>query len=231
MTDRHKVWYLQRIDLFASLTAAEIEEIAQLLGDQRIPAGTELLGDCPGDQVCLIKDGAVRIHAGDPRHPVTLALLGPGKLFGHSATIGDTDPHLRATTLTPAYVCFASWSAVMEVFVHYPDVMVKMIAALAEGLFRAETWRTRLGMASPCQRLAALLVDLAAEFGEPTATGRRIPFRLRQVDLARMVGLSRETVSRQMAEFGRRGWVVREGGLLVLRDHDALVACGDTDSA
>ncbi len=230
MNARHKVWYLRRIDLFASATDAEIEEIAQLLGDHHLPAGTELLTDRQSDRVCLIKGGAVRVHAGDARHPVTLALLGPGKVFGLSATVGDHDPQTRVTTLTPAYVCFASWSALMQVFVQYPHVMVKMVSALADGLLRAETWRTRLGMASPCHRLASLLVELADEFGEPTATGWRIRFRLAQTDLASMVGLSRETVSRQMAEFGRQGWLARENGLLILRDREALAACGDTDA-
>lgn len=228
MHDRHKVWYLRRVDLFRSATDAEIEEIAQLLGDHHIPAGTELLTDRQSDRVCIIKEGAVRIHAGDAGHPVTLALLGPGKVFGLSATSGDHDPQTRVTTLTPSYVCFASWSALMQVFVHYPQVMVKVVSALADGLFRAETWRTRLGMASPCHRLASLLVDLADEFGEPTATGRRMRFRLSQTDLASMVGLSRETVSRQMAEFGRQGWIARDNGLLVLRDSEAVAACGDT---
>jgi len=226
MNDRHKVWYLRHIDLFASVTDAEIEEIAQLLGDYHMPAGTPLLRDRQCNRVCLIKEGAVRIHAGDSRHPVTLALLGPGKVFGLSATVGDSDSHTQATTLIPSYVCFASWSAMMDVFIQYPQVMVKMTSALADGLFQAETWRARLGMSSPCHRLASLLVELCDEFGEPTATGRRIRFRLTQTDLGRMIGLSRETVSRLMAEFARQGWIVREKGLLILRDYDSLAACG-----
>ncbi len=221
MNDRQKVWYLRRVDLFASATDAEIEAIARLLGDHHLPAGTELLRDRHGDGVCLIKDGVVRIHAGDARHPVTLALLGPGKVFGVSETVGDNDPQTRATTVIPSYVCFASWPAMMQVFTQYPQVMVKMVSALAEGLFRAETWRARLGISAPSQRLTSLLIELADEFGEPTTTGRRIPFRLTQTDLARMAGLSRETVSRQMADFGRHGWVARENGLLILPDREA----------
>lgn len=231
VNDRQKVWYLRHIDLFASVTDADIEEIAQLLGDHHMPAGTQLLSDLQRDGVCIIKDGAVRIHSGDSRHPVTMALLGPGKVFGLSATVGDNDPHTQATTLIPSYVCFASWSAMMDVFIRYPHVMVKMTSALADGLFQAETWRARLGMSSPCHRLASLLVELCEEFGEPTATGRRIRFRLTQTDLGRMVGLSRETVSRLMAEFGRQGWIVREKGLLILRDYDSLAACGGEPDA
>lgn len=231
INDRQKVWYLRHIDLFASVTDAEIEEIAQLLGDHHFPAGTPLLSDRHRNRIYLIKEGAVRIHAGDSRHPMTLALLGPGKMFGLSTTVGDNHPHTQATTLIPSYVCFASWSAMMDVFVRYPHVMVKMTSALADGLFQAETWRARLGLSSPCHRLASLLLELGDEFGEPTAAGRRIRFRLTQTDLGRMVGLSRETVSRLMAEFARQGWIVRDKGLLILRDDVSLAACGDSDAA
>ena len=67
-----------------------------------------------------------------------------------------------------------------------------------------------------------MLLELDDEFGEPAALGRRIPFRLTRADLAGMVGVSRETASRLMTEFGRAGWVGRDGGLLFVRDREAL---------
>lgn len=233
MNDRKKVWYLRRVDLFASLTDGEIEEIAELLGDHHVPAGCELLGEFERSDrlvIVIVKEGAVRLQSGDSGQRVSLALLGPGRVFGFSSTVGNETPKTYATTLAPSYVCFTSWSKMMEVFVRYPQVMVKMTAALAELLFEAETWRARFGMSSPDHRLANLLVELSDEFGEQMTTGRRIRFRLTQIDLGSMVGLSRETVSRLMAEFGRQGWVAREEGLVVVRDRDALAACrGDID--
>jgi CRP/FNR family transcriptional regulator len=231
MDDRKKVWYLRRVDLFASLTDGEIGEIAELLGDHHIPTGHDLLGDTHrSDKLILVKEGAVRLQTCDSGQRVSLALLGPGRVFGFSSIVGDDSPLMSATTLAPSYVCFTSWSKMMDVFMRYPQVMVKMTAALAELLFEAETWRARLGMSSPGHRLANLLVELSDEFGEQTIAGRRISFRLTQIDLGSMVGLSRETVSRLMAEFGRQGWVAREEGLLVVRDRAALRNCrGDID--
>lgn len=222
MDDQKKVWYLRRLDLFTSMTDAEIEEIARLLDDHHVAPGVELLGKRHRDQVYLVKAGAVRLHAGNSRQSVTLALLGPGRIFGLSSTIGDTDPLIGATTLVPSYVCFATWPKMMEVFVQRPEVMLKVTHALAEQVFRAEYWRGRLGLGSPRLRLADLLLELSDEFGEPTTRGHRIRFRLTQADLGRMIGLSRETVSRLMAEFDRQGWVERDEGLLLVRDRSAL---------
>ncbi len=220
--DQKKVWYLRHIDLFASMTDEEVEEIAHLLGDHHIPAGVPLLDHRDRDRVYLIKEGVVRLHTSDSRHQVTLALLPPGRMFGLSSTVGDADRTINATTLVPSYICFATWAKMVEVFARYPEVMLQLLRSLTEQVFRTETWRTRLGMTSPTARLADLLLELSEEFGETSETGRRIRFRLTQADLARMIGVSRETVSRIMVEFSRAGWVARESGRLVVRDRDAL---------
>ncbi len=222
--DRRKVWYLRRLDLFAAMTDEEVEAIARLLDDHHLPAGVGLLGDRRRERAYLIKEGAVRLHAGGPTRPVTLALLGPGRVFGLSAVIGDEDPTVGAMTVAPSYVCFATWPKLLEVLALHPQAMLRMTQGLAEQVFRAETWRGRLGMAAPRARLADLLLELGDEFGEATETGWRVPFRLTQADLARMIGASRETASRLMGEFARAGWVTRERGLLTVRDRAGLAA-------
>jgi len=225
MSDDHgkKIWYLRRINLLASMTDEEIDMTARLFVDQQFPAGVELLGGRQPDQVYLVKEGAVRLYGGHPRQ-VTLALLSPGRLFGRSYATGDDIPKLGAVTLVPSYLCFATGARLLDAFVHHPEVMLQLTRALAEQVFRTAGWLERIGVASPRSRLASLLVELGDEFGEPVDTGRRIPFRLTRADLAGMVGVSRETASRLMTEFGRAGWAGQDGGLLLVRDREALAA-------
>ena len=99
MSEQKKVWYLRRLDLFLSLTDEEVEAIASLLDDHEIPAGAELLRDRKRDRIYLVKQGAVRLYVGDQRRQVTLALLGPGRLFGLSATFGEDNPAIGAATM------------------------------------------------------------------------------------------------------------------------------------
>ena len=222
MSEQKKVWYLRRLDLFLSLTDEEVEAIASLLDDHEIPAGAELLRDRKRDRIYLIKQGAVRLYVGDQRRKVTLALLGPGRLFGLSATFGEDDPAIGAVTLEPAYICFATWPKLLHVFGRHPEVMLRMTTALAEQLFFAETWVERLRGRSPRVRLADLLLELCDQFCDSANAGNRIRFRLTQADLARMLNVSRETVSRLMGEFNQTGLVNREDGLLVVRNRVAL---------
>jgi CRP/FNR family transcriptional regulator len=216
MSQTRKVWYLRRLDLFASMTDPEIAELAALLDDHLVPPGIELLGSRRHDQVYLIKHGAVGITTGEGRRAVTVALLGPGRLFGLSASTGTDDPTIAATTLVPTYVCVATWGRLVDVMVRHPAVLLKLVGSLAHQVFQVETWRERHAERAPAQRLDALLHDLADEFGEPVDGGLRLPFRLSRADLARMVGLSRETTSRLMAGFERSGRVRQEAGRIVM---------------
>lgn len=227
----NKVWYLRHLDLFLSLTDQEIEEIARALDDHHIPAGAELIHDRKRERIYLIKTGAIRLYTEERGQQITLAILGAGRLFGLSSSFGHANKIIGAVTLEPSYICFASLPKLLELFSRFPDVMVRMTAALAEQIFLAETWIERATAVSPRTRFASLLLDLCEEFGEPIEGGRRIKFRLTQADLARMINLTRETVSRVSAEFARAGWLDRSGGRMIIRDQAALerVARGAED--
>lgn len=219
-----KVWYLRQLDLLATMTDTEIEELARQLDSHLFPAGVELLAHRDHDRVYLIKEGAVRISADE----LTLAILGVGRLFGLSSLVGEARPPIRARILVPSYVCVTTWPRLMEVLARHPAALLQVLEALAEQLIRAETWVEWFHAAPSRARLARLLRELSDEFGEPVPAGpgQRIPFRLTQADLGRMVGVSRETASRLLAEFGRAGWVRRKDGFLIVADELGLTGDG-----
>ena len=75
----------------------------------------------------------------------------------------------------------------------------------------------------PFQLLVAkALLDLADRFGSPTDDGVHVPHDLTQEELAQLVGASRETVNKSLAEFVSRGWIRLEGRAVTLLDVDRL---------
>src|SRR5699024_4971965 len=56
-------------------------------------------------------------------------------------------------------------------------------------------------------RVAKALLDLADRFGRPTADGLLVAHDLTQEELAQLVGASRETVNKALAEFVQRDWL------------------------
>lgn len=222
-----KVWYLRHLDLFRSLTDADVDEIGGLLDDHYIPAGAELLHDRRRERLYLVKTGAVAIYTNPYR--VTLGLLGPGRLFGLSSTFGDASPMIGATTLEPSSICFTTWSKLQhDVFVQRPDVMLRMIQALMELAFAAETGVA--GGISTRQRLAKLLIEVCADFSDAGESGRRVRFRLGHADLASMINVARETVGRLLTEFTHAGIVGRDRGCLIIRDVERLVLLAEGEA-
>ncbi|HBY96287.1 MAG TPA: hypothetical protein DEP84_20425 [Chloroflexi bacterium] len=219
-----KVWYLQRLDLFLSLTEQEIEEIASGLNDYYVPTGAELFHERQREAIYLIKEGAVQLYTHHEQHRATLALLGPGRLFGLSEDFGESRSMIGATALEPSYICSATWPQILQLFGRFPDVMGKMTQALIEQIFYAETWLERRNVSPPRVRLAELLLELCDDFGQPSELGIKLKFRLTQRDIGGMLNLSRETISRLIGQFRRAGWIGRQRGLLIIRDRGALQA-------
>jgi len=67
-------------------------------------------------------------------------------------------------------------------------------------------------------RVAKALLDLAARFGVPAEDGLRVTHDLTQEELAQLVGASRETVNKALADFAARGFLRLEGRAVVILD-------------
>ena len=73
-------------------------------------------------------------------------------------------------------------------------------------------------------RVAKALLDLADRFGRTADDGVHVHHDLTQEELAQLVGASRETVNKALADFASRGWLRLEPRSVVIMDVERLVA-------
>ena len=71
-------------------------------------------------------------------------------------------------------------------------------------------------------RVAKALLDLAERFGSQDRDGLHVHHDLTQEELAQLVGASRETVNKALADFAQRGWLRIEAKAVVILDMDRL---------
>src|SRR6266542_2219694 len=71
-------------------------------------------------------------------------------------------------------------------------------------------------------RAAKALIDLSTRFGVPSEEGIHVTHDLTQEELAQLVGASRETVNKALADFASRGWLRLEGKGVVILDKERL---------
>ena len=80
---------LRSMDIFQDLPEDRLQEIAALLEEQRVPAGTTLFreGDV-GDSMLIVTAGRVRISTRDSAgRELTLAIFGDGEFFGETGVL------------------------------------------------------------------------------------------------------------------------------------------------
>src|SRR4029079_2821435 len=92
-----------------------------------------------------------------------------------------------------------------------PDVSMHMLQALARRLRRANDVVADLVFTDVPGRVAKNPLDLAARFGEQERDGLHVHHDLTQEELAQLVGASRETVNKALADFAGRGFLRLEG--------------------
>ena len=71
-------------------------------------------------------------------------------------------------------------------------------------------------------RVAKALLDLGERFGQSMPDGLHVTHDMTQEELAQLVGASRETVNKALADFASRGWLRLESRSVVLLDVERL---------
>jgi CRP-like cAMP-binding protein len=99
---------------------------------------------------------------------------------------------------------------------------VSLLAALARRLRRTNEALADLVFSDVPGRVAKALLELGSKFGEDTPEGLLVHHELTQEELAQLVGASRETVNKALADFSQRGWIRIEQRSVTLLDVDRL---------
>ena len=97
-----------------------------------------------------------------------------------------------------------------------------LLQALAKRLRRINEVKADLVFTDVPGRVAKALLDLAERFGVPTPAGIQVNHDLTQEELAQLVGASRETVNKALADFAARGWLQLAAKSVLLTDVDRL---------
>jgi len=103
-----------------------------------------------------------------------------------------------------------------------PEVAAALLMALARRLRRTNEAMADLVFSDVPGRVAKALMDLGEKFGAVTPDGLMVTHDMTQEELAQLVGASRETVNKALADFSQRGWIRIEQRSVTLLDVERL---------
>jgi CRP-like cAMP-binding protein len=104
----------------------------------------------------------------------------------------------------------------------HPEVSLQLLGRLAQRLRRTNEAVGDLVFSDVPGRVAKALIDLGTRFGTTKDDGLHVNHDLTQEELAQLVGASRETVNKALADFAGRGWLRLEARAVVVLDYERL---------
>ena len=206
--------------MFRGMSEAETADLTSRLRSFDFSRGEILFREGePGDRLYIIGSGKIKLgrRAADGRENL-LAVLGPGEMLGEMTLFDPGARTATATAVAETTVYELSHGDLVEWIKVHPAVATHLLASLAARLRRADESLGDLVFSDVPGRVAKALLDFAKRFGEKSPEGLRVAHDLTQEELAQLVGASRETVNKALADFAARGWVKREGRAIVLKD-------------
>jgi CRP/FNR family transcriptional regulator len=215
---------LRRAPLFEALDdegtkalRAGVTEVALAWGERLFDEGDA------GDRLYVVLDGKVKLTrtSADGRENL-ISLIGPGEMFGELSLFDPRPRTMSASAVTDIRLAALAHDDLRSWLNGRPDVAMHLLAALARRLRRTNEVMSDLVFTDVPGRVAKALLDLAARFGTRQEDGLQVNHDLTQEELAQLVGASRETVNKALADFVARGWIQLHPKSVLLIDPERM---------
>jgi cAMP-binding proteins - catabolite gene activator and regulatory subunit of cAMP-dependent protein kinases len=215
---------VRKAPLFAALDDEAAAALMESMTTSHLDRGNILFreGD-QGDRLYVIGEGKIKLGltSVDGRENL-LAILGPGEMFGELSLFDPGPRTATATAIAETQLLALGHEDLDSFLLGRPAVAANLLTALARRLRRANETLADLVFTDVPGRVAKALLDLSIRFGRPAEDGILVAHDLTQEELAQLVGASRETVNKALADFASRGWIHLEARAVVLTDVERL---------
>lgn len=209
---------------FCQLTDTVLKDFEQIRSSSVYPAGALLFVEkqkCRG--VYVLCEGEVKLSITSREgRTMIVKIAKAGEMLGLLAMVSCNAYEVTAETLRPSQVVFLHREDFLRFIAEHHEAHQNMVNQLSSQ-YRAvcEHLRT-IGLTSTVpEKLAKLLLDWSA--GSKTTNGvTKMKLPLTHEEIGECIGVTRETVSRTLAEFKQRHLITTQGSTLVISDRAAL---------
>lgn len=215
--------------LFVNLSLEELDQIAPSVPDFTLTAGESLYetGDRP-NALFIVRRGVVKLeqYLSDGAYRI-VRLARRSDLLAMESLLETPCDH-TAVALTEVEVCRVPLPVVRLVMRRQDWLATQMIRHWHQAVRRADDWLTHYSTGSARQRMARLLADLHDLAAHDDAARPAVELPSRD-DVGAILGITKETASRLIADFRRAGLLRNAGHRHVLVDRAALAAVAAID--
>ena len=207
---------LKSVPLFASFSDEQLRTLVGVVTRRSAPRGSVIMaaGD-PIDSLYIVISGRLKVMMGDAEgKEVILSLIGPGEYFGEMGLIDDSPRSASVVSIEPCELLSVTKRDFKKCIVENVEMSMTVMRGLVRRLREADRKIGSLAMLDVYGRVARLLLDMSENVNGQKIVANRVS----KQDIAKMVGASREMVSRVMKDLEMSGYIEVRGSTIVLRD-------------
>ncbi|HKD81094.1 MAG TPA: Crp/Fnr family transcriptional regulator [Candidatus Angelobacter sp.] len=214
--------------LFCNLGAAALQRLQNIKATSVYPKGALLcLEGQPPRGVFVLCTGRAKLSTTSSEgKTIILRIAEPGEVLGLTAAVSNTPYEASIETLEPSQANFISQSDFAHFLQEHPDVGMRVAKQLTHNCKCAYEEIRALGLTNSVrEKLAKLILQWAERPLElPGRTSNETPMRvtLTQEEIAQLIGSSRETVSRELSHFRKKGWLRMKGATWTILNRKAF---------
>ena len=201
--------FLSKVAIFSQLERSELEPLATKLRRRTFQRGEVIFhqGD-PGDRLHFVAEGMVKISIvfQDGREN-DIALLTPRDCFGEMSVLNGGSRSATAVAVEPTQTMTLSGQDFLAFLNEHPRIAIQLIALLVRRLRAMDELIGDMVFLDVPSRVAKKLLEVARTYQVSPDSSGHVTVPLGQEELSRLVGSSRETVSRALATYRKMGIV------------------------
>jgi CRP/FNR family cyclic AMP-dependent transcriptional regulator len=217
-----KLSVLRKHPIFADLEPEAFEQLCRYAKHSTLKRGATLFskGD-PGHSLYAVISGTVKMSISSPdgRNAI-LNIVGPGEIFGEIALLDGQPRSTDAIANSNCELFVIDRREFIPFVKEQPALAMKFIELLCERLRSTSDQVEQIILQNLPGRLASALLRLSEKHNTSPPQGRTIA--ITQQEISEMVGMTRESINKQLRAWAGRDWVRLEHGAIVVLNAEML---------
>jgi CRP/FNR family transcriptional regulator, cyclic AMP receptor protein len=221
-----KLAVLRRHPIFCDLDSEAFDQLCRYAKHAALKRGATICskGD-PGNSLVAVISGTVKISVSSAEgRSAILNLIGPGEIFGEMSVLDGQPRSADATANTNCEIFIIDRREFLPFVRSQPALAMKFIELLCTRLRWTSDQVEQIILQNLPGRLASALIRLT-EKHKLAPGGRTIA--VTQQEISEMVGMTRESINKQLRIWASRKWVRLEHGAIVVLNTEQLQALAE----
>ena len=205
---------LRNVPLFSGLDETELERLSRVATRRRAGRGEQVVraGESADVLLILLTGRAKVTNFDEEGREIILAWLGPGEFFGEMGLIDGSPRSASVVAVENCELLSIGKNEFQRCMQDNFQVVLKLMQILVRRLREADRNIESLALLDVYGRVARLLLDMSEEEGGK----RMVKQKISKQDMARMIGASREMVSKVMRDLEVGGYIISEGDQITI---------------